>query len=431
MVEGHVAKAVRVQVPLSALKCPRFFAGVICSQGVFMALLSDPNRRDLWMARIYYFSYMGGWGFILPFTNLFYVSLGLSGKQIGTFASTSAVVGLIMAPLWVSEAKKRPNPRRYLQFALVMSALGYLVIGHQTEFLPIVIIIFLQTFTSSGISPMSDSMAVSVAQTAETGYGGIRVWASLGWIVTVLMAGWLIESFGYQIGFLSTCVALIFASFLLIFIRKQNFASHILQGQPKATVRTAVEKITTDRTLLGFAFALMLITFLNSGVVQFENVFLSQLGASKRLISVAGILSATVEIPFMIWSDRILRRYGAHRLLLVALLMNAFLRMTVLAIPSIYTIMTVRFIGGVSFSLYTVSFVGLVSGRTSSAERGTVLALFTATLVGLVNIVASPIAGALFDALGARWLYAFSAAGYFGAVICMWWGRPRERLETI
>jgi MFS transporter, PPP family, 3-phenylpropionic acid transporter len=146
---------------------------------------------------------------------------------------------------------------------------------------------------------------------------------------------------------------------------------------------------------------------------------------------VAGILSATVELPFMIFSDRILRRYSAHRLLLAALLMNAFLRLIVLTFPSIYTIMAVRFIGGTSFSVYTVSFVALISERTSSSERGTVLALFTATLAGLVNIVAAPVSGALFDALGARWLYAFAAAGYIAAVASLWIGRPRDNLVKV
>jgi PPP family 3-phenylpropionic acid transporter len=390
-----------------------------------MTWSSRPARRDLWIARAYYFSYMGGWGFILPFVNLFYVSLGLIGKQIGTIASTSAVVGLIMAPLWVTQAKKGPNSRRYLQFALVFAALGYFLIRQQSAFLPIVIIIFFQTFASAGITPMSDTMAVSVAQSAEAGYGSIRAWASLGWIITVLSAGWLIERFGFQAGFLGTSLGLVLAASLLFFIRKQNFTSHIAVGQSAASLRSAAEGVIKD------AIALVFVTFLNSGVLQFENVYLSQLGATKRLISVAGILSATVELPFMIWSDRILRRYGAHRLLLVALSMNALFRLTVLMIPTIYTIMAVRFLGGTSFSLYTVSFIGLISGRTSSAERGTVLALFAATLPGLVNIVASPVAGALFDALGARWLYAFSAAGYLAAVTCLWLTRPKNKIERV
>ena len=176
---------------------------------------------------------------------------------------------------------------------------------------------------------------------------------------------------------------------------------------------------------MGFAIALVFIGFLNSGVLQFENVFLAELGASKRLISVAGTLSAIVELPFMIYADRFVHRIGAHRLMLIALSLTFFQRLTVLILPFIPTIMVVRFIGGIGFSFYTISFVGLISSRTQPSETGTVLALYTVTIAGLVNIVAAPVGGAIFDAIGARWLYAFSAAGYIIAATSLWLTRPK------
>lgn len=395
----------------------------------------DFDQRDLWLARLYYLSFMGGWGFIFPFINLFYVSLGLSGTQIGTIASTSSIIGLVAAPLWASRFKQAAHPRRFLQVALVLSAAGYLLISQQVAYLPILFAVTLQASAGAGVLPMSDSMAVTVAQRANTGYGSIRLWGSLGWIGCVLLAGQLIEHFGFPAGFTGIAVAFGVGMVLLFLVRPVQFSSHPPEAsseprQPQTGLRVAVARVWRDHTLLGFAAALVLIGFLNSGVLQFENVFLAELGASKSLISFAGILSALVELPFMLFADRIMRRYGAHRLMLIALLVNIFMRLTVLSLPSIYTIMAVRFVGGTSFSLYTVSFVGLISERTSASERSTVLALFTVTIASLVNIVASPLAGIAFDTLGARWLYAFAAAGYLLSALVLWLTRPRQAAEA-
>jgi len=383
-------------------------------------ILADPAQRDVWLARAYYFTFFGGYGFILPFINLYYVSVGLSGKQIGTMASVNAVLGLVASPLWVSLARRTHQPRRMMQFGLAMMSLGYVLIGQQTAFWPILGLILFQTLTAVGVVPLSDSMAVSAAQEGNTGYGSIRVWASFSWIMVVLAAGWLIEHFGYRLGFFGTCVGMTIAAGILFLIRPHHFAARLPGDQPRARLRDAVQRVLKDKPLLALAVALIFVTFMNSGVQQFENVFLSQMGASKQLISVAGILSAIVELPFMLFADRILHRYGAHRLVMIAFGMNLIFRLTVLSFPAIATIMVVRFIGGISFSLYTVAFIGLISARTAAAERGTVLALFTGTLAGSVNIVASPIMGALFDAIGTRWLYAFSAAGYLIAFISLW-----------
>lgn len=371
------------------------------------------DRRDLILARAYYFAYLGGWGFILPFINLFYVGLGLNGKQIGTLSATSSLVGLLLAPVLVSEVKKSARPERYLQWALALGALAYLFIARQTSFWPILLIVFFQAMVISGLVPISDSMAVSVASSAGTGYGSVRVWSSVGWIISVLAAGWLIERLGFAAGFAGVAFGFLAACIFVFFIRPRHFAStQVAPDQPKPSLPETVGRVWRDPILLAFAVALIFIGFLNNGVLQFETVYLAELGASKSLISVAGILSAIVELPFMLWADKIVRKVSAPRLMLLAFFIIIFQRLLVLLFPSIVTIMIARFIGGTSFSFYTVSFIGLISGRTRANETGTVLALYTITISGLVSMLAAPISGAIFDAVGARWLYALSLTGY-------------------
>ncbi len=387
-------------------------------------------NRDLFFSRAYYFSFMGGWGFILPFLNLFYVSLGLSGTQIGTITSTSSIVGLLFAPIIVNEIKKRPQARGLLQIALLLGALGYFLLGHQTMYLLILVNVFFQALAGSGVMPVSDSMAVAVSREAGGGYGGIRVFASVGWIASILTSGWLIERFGFIAGFIGVSAMWSLGALMILFIQPRFFISQHNIQLLKSNLLTTARRVLSDRTLLGFAIALVFIGFMNSGVLQFENVFLAELGASKRLISVAGILSAVVELPFMIYADRYVRRHGASRILLIAIIMTMVQRAMVFIFPSIATIMILRFIGGTAFSMYTVSYIGLISSRTDQSETGTVLALYTVTLASLVNILAAPVAGTIFDVLGARWLYALSVSGYALGAVCVWLTRPSTTLNN-
>jgi PPP family 3-phenylpropionic acid transporter len=384
------------------------------------------SNKDLFFARAYYFAYMGGVGFIAPFINLFYVSLGLHGTQIGAIGSLGAIVGLVVSPVVVTEIKKLPQARTLLQLSLVLGATGYFLLGQQTVFPFILIIIFFNTIITAGITPTSDSMAVTVSSQAGTGYGSIRVWASVGWVVTVLTAGWLVQRFGYVAGFTGVSLIWLMAAGLVLFIPAHYFVAKEGIELSKPSVRKALRHILHDRVLLGFAVAVIFIGFSNNGVLQFENVFLAQLGASKQLISVAGILSAIVEIPFMIYADKFVRRAGAHQVMFLALGMIALQRATVLLLPHIATIMIVRFLGGTSFSFYTIAYMGLISSRTKSHETGTVLALYTVTLSGIVSMLAAPISGALFDAYGARPLYALAMAGYAIGAVILWSSRQTD-----
>lgn len=387
-------------------------------------MFSRRFNSDLIFARAYYFAFLGGWGFILPFINLYYVSLGLSGAQIGTISSVSAIVGLVVSPIIVSEVKKRPQARAILQASLMLAAMCYFLLGQQTAYLAILVIVFFQALVGAGVIPASDAMAVHVSEEAGTGYGSVRVWASVGWILTVPASGWLIERLGFEVGFLGVSLMWLTAALVTILIQPRYFVSPRLAGQSKTNLRTAFQQIARDRTLLGYAIALVLIGFLNNGVLQFENVFLAELGASKLLISFAGILSALVELPFMVYADRYVRRVGAHRVMLFAICMLFFQRAAVLLFPTIASIMIVRFIGGVSFSFMTIASVFLISSRTDPSETGTVLAIYTVTLAGLVSMLAAPVSGTIFDAVGARWLYALAVLGYGIGFLSMWLTRP-------
>jgi PPP family 3-phenylpropionic acid transporter len=258
----------------------------------------------------------------------------------------------------------------------------------------------------------------------------VRAWASLGWIVSLLSSGWLVARFGFIAAFIGVFLMWCMGALTIFFIQPRFFSVTPPQtDQPKPRLRDTLHTVFQDRTLLGFAIAIIFIGFLNSGVLQFENVFLSELGASKQLISVAGILSAIVELPFMIYADRIIKRVGADRLMLIALVLIFVQRLVVFFLPTIATIMVIRFVGGVAFSFYTISYIGLISSRTQIHERGTVLALFSVTLAGMVNIVAYPASGAFFDAFGARWLYPLSALGYLIGTLSLWWSRPQRTID--
>jgi len=267
--------------------------------------------------------------------HLFYINLGFCGTQIGLMSSVSAVVGMIASPIWVSEVKKRPNANRILQVAMVLGGLGYLAIGLQSIYAYILLIVIVHSLIMSGIMPLSDSMVVGVAAESGQGYGSVRAFASLGWIISLLSSGWLVARFGFIAAFIGVFIMWCLGALAIFFIQPRFFNAAPQTDQPKPRLRDTLHTIFQDRTLRGFAIAIIFIGFLNSGVLQFENVFLAELGASNQLISVAGILSAIVELPFMFYADRIVKRVGANRLMLIALILT-FAQRLIVFFPSIY-----------------------------------------------------------------------------------------------
>jgi MFS family permease len=366
--------------------------------------------RDLRLTRLYYFVFLGGTGFILPFLNLFFVRRGLSGTQIGAVVASGSVVALMAGPFWASHNERWRNPRAMLQASLLCMALGYLLLSQQTLFWGIIALTVFRILISAGVGPLSDSLALSVTAAVQKGFGSVRVYASMGWVVFVLFGGWLVDQTSLQAGLIAGSVTTLLGAIILFPIGVHNFSAPKTHERP--SFRVAIRRVLNHRAMIGVGSMIAITGIANSGVANFETVYLDTLGAEETLIGIAGMLGAVVEIPCMPWADRLVSRKGSYRLLLISMLMTAALRALVLLVPAVATIMLARALAGISFSFYVIALVRFIGEQVPPHETRTVLALYNVTLASLIGIVAPPLAGMAYDAFGARWLYAVAVVGY-------------------
>ncbi len=360
--------------------------------------------------RLYYFIFIGAGGFLFPFLNLFYERQGLSGLQMGWLGAIGSVTGLLAAPLIGKISDALAQPRRLLQAALIAAAGIYLAIGMQRHFYSIAILTVFAAISTAGVEPISTLLALHPSRSGKrAGFGSIRVWGSLGWAVMVLLAGYLVETYGLRTAFWG--FAMMFAASALALNLVASDARRDNSAQTPAARGSGVRKIFKDRAMIALGISLVLLWLTRSGIWQFQNLYLDQLGAGETLIGLASMIGSVVELPGMLWADGIAGRHGAPRLLQITLLLYAFMAAAVLALPSLATIISMEAVGGLAYSFLTVSIIVFIGERSPAGQTTTTLALFTVTLPGLVTFFGAPLNGMVYDRFGAYWLYALTAAG--------------------
>jgi PPP family 3-phenylpropionic acid transporter len=378
---------------------------------------------------MYFLLWFAAQGFSMPFLNLFYVGLGLSGTEIGWVTSIGSIVILIASPLWANHNDRWRNPRGILQLLLVVTGLTFFWQSQQVLFWGIVLVRICQAIFSAGIPPLSDSLALSVVRTTRAGYGSIRTFGSIGWVIFVPIAGWVVEHTDYKTSLIGSAILASLAAVFLFPIGKHHFAAkrEIIPG-----IREIVGKILRNPMMAGAGLMMIIIGISGSGVFQFQGVYLDKLGANGVIIGIASMMAAVVEIPFMIWTDRLAPRWGAYRMLLVAMLLYAALRAMVWLFPSIPLILLMQAVGGAAFSLYTVGLVRFIAEQTDDHETKTILAIYTITLTSLIGIVSAPLIGLALDRLGPGSLYIIASGGYLLAGLSLYLSRRvNQRLERV
>ncbi|NJC94873.1 MAG: hypothetical protein C3F07_07690 [Anaerolineales bacterium] len=369
------------------------------------------SRSSLWLMRVYYLLWTGAGGFIFPFISLFYAERGLSGTQMGWLATIGSLVGLVSAPLIGRLSDNLPHPRRVLQFCLLGSGALILLLSQQQIFGWMALIVAIESFVGAPIYPLSDAQALSISNEKD-GFGSIRLWGSLGWAITAFVGGWMVGRAGLVSVFVG--YALLYGLCLLVLGRIVTPPKLTRPSEmPPLRFRLVLRALVKNRVLLGLLIALTIFWFTNIGRQQFETLYMQRLGASEQLIGWAYTYPALMELPLMLWADKLIHKYGAGRLFSFSMLLEALALVVVVIFPSLAAILFMRAASGVYYSFYAIASVAYTVEHAPEGQGATILSLYYVTLTAIISLVTAPLSGVVFDALGAYPLYIIAAIGTF------------------
>lgn len=408
------------------------------------------TTTSLRAARLFSLLEMGSVGFLHPFITLFYRQHELSGREIGLLVTVGSLAGVLAAPVWGNFSDRARDGRRLLQLAMVGTLLSTLWLGRQSQFAWMALMVGLMGFFGACITPLVDTMVVGLTQgNIQGGYGSVRLWGSVGWVIAAPLSGWIIERAGIGSAFVGYGVVMAAGIVVLSVIQLKgreeekhedrkaqrstkeswwNLVSLSLRGK-FSSGRAIMGSVLSGRARVGLLITLVIIWLTRSGTFEFEAIYLKQLGAGESVIGLANAVGALVELPGMLLADRLVRRFGAAAVFQWSLVLSGIGMLIVLLAPAVVPLFVQRVFGGFGFSFYTVAVVLLVSEGAAAERRATMMALYMVTIFGLVQMAAGPLAGWVFDTAGAYWLYGLSLGGYVVGWLILQVTNPAGRLR--
>jgi PPP family 3-phenylpropionic acid transporter len=148
---------------------------------------------------------------------------------------------------------------------------------------------------------------------------------------------------------------------------------------------------------------------------SFLFLYMNDLGASKTLMGLSLTFATISELPILFYSNRLLNRWGARGLMLVALMAYVVRALAYTVISEPWMFLVVQLLHGLTFSAMWVAGVSYADSMAPDGFGATAQGLFSGVLLGLGGIAGALIGGILYDELGAvamfRWAAAFALLG--------------------
>ena len=356
--------------------------------------------------KLFYFCFYAAMAFFMPFLALYYAEIGLSGRQIGLLAGITPLVTLFAAPLWGGLADALQQHKRLLLAAIGMTLMAVLALTFTKNLLGLVLLVTLYGLGTAPIMPLVDHAVLEMLGAHKDQYGRLRLWGALGWGVAGVGAGWLVERAGLQWAFYG---------FLLLMGSGALVAARLPM---RRTINRAKSFRQGMQTLLQeWQWIVLLVAVFASSVAMgltnnFLFLYLNDLAASKTLMGISLLATTVSEIPVFFFAARLLNRWGARGLLIIALLAQALRMVAYAVMPAAWWVLPINLLHGLTFSAMWMAAVAYANAIGEAKGLGaTAQGMLTAVVMGLAAAVGAVMGGLFYDTIGPAAMFGWAGAG--------------------
>ncbi len=344
-------------------------------------------------------SYFAHIGFFNPYLPLWLKDLGLSLVLISVLTSVQASTRLFAPYVWGWLSDHSGERVRLLRIGAGVALGSACLLWFDLSPLWLGLVLFVMFVHTSAMMPMSEAaMAHLVSQGGDFDakrYGRVRLWGSIGFLVTVLAAGAWFEAFGMQQFPTLTIVSLL--AVLLSALALPDLKEAVQAGPSKVAV-WPVLRLPAVRWFFASAFLHVLS---HIGVYVFFSLYLDSLGYSKTLIGLMWAVSVLVEIGWFFWQSRWLHWLPLTGwLLLCSAAMVLRMALTAAWADVLWVLVLAQALHAITFAAHHTACIALLSHHFPGRLRGRGQALYTVLAYGCPGVLGGLLGGLLSEHWG-------------------------------
>jgi PPP family 3-phenylpropionic acid transporter len=399
-------------------------------------------------------SYWGAFCLVINFVSVFLLAHGLTNAQIGVLMAVASAVATVVQPIVAGRVDRSRIP---LRLWLVMG--GIVVVALAAALLPmgggvlVAIAYGLLVALIQVVQPIVNSVGMAaISQGFRVNFGVARACGSVSYALLSLGAGALVAATSAKLLLLLLVVtAAVFIAASATFVLRHPdptapegrppdspHGSERADVEPTADAASHPEGVAVarhpepaalDRRAWGLFLLLLVGITLGMTSHNLINTFLFQIvgshGGDAAVLGLAAMIAAMVELPTMVFFERLLTRWTPGTLLVVGGIVFAVKNLATYLAPSLTVIYFVQLLQFAGFGLVIPATVYYVNRLFPSAQRVRGQAYMTMTF-SAGSVFGALIGGVVLDAAGVPTLLLVGTAVATVGAALVWAGADRR-----
>jgi MFS transporter, PPP family, 3-phenylpropionic acid transporter len=367
-----------------------------------------------WRLSGFYLFYFASLGAMLPFWGPYLKARGFAPAEIGELMAVIMVSKLIAPNIlgWIADHTGHRMP--IVRLASLLSTLCFVGVFYVEGFWWLALVMMLFSFFWNASLPQFEAVTMSHLKDRIQHYSRIRLWGSIGFILTVGVLGLLLETRGVEV--VPQAVLLLYIGiFLFSLIVPEKGAVH------PAVAQGSIMQVLRRPEVL----ALLVVTFLmqasHSTYYAFYSIYMEEAGYSSSAIGELWALGVLAEVGVFLIMHRLLQRWGARRVLIASLVITV-MRWTLvgLAPENLLLVLLAQLMHAATFGTFHAAAIHLIHHYFVGRHQGRGQALYSSVSFGAGGAFGSLLSGYLWDGIGPAATYGVAAGYALLAVLVAW-----------
>lgn len=372
-----------------------------------------PERFPYWSLSGFYFFYFAFVGAFSPYWSLYLRHLGYTALQIAVLMSLLQVMRMFAPNAWGWLADHTGRRVTIVRLAALLALASYTGVFFGTGFYWMLAVMAGMSFFWSASLPLVESITLSHLGDRSAGYGRIRSWGSVGFILSVVGVGYLLDRV--------SIVALLWVALAL----KSGVAlsaARIPEAQagPSGEERSPIFAILRRPDVMALLAAVFLMAAAHGPYYVFYSIYLVDHGYSKSQVGWLWGLGVICEIVVFFLMPRLMARFSLRDILVFSFACGVVRFLLVAWFVDVLVLLLIaQVLHAATFGSYHAAAVAAFHRFFRGRHQAKGQALYTSVSFGAGGSLGGLISGVIWEPLGPGFAFTLSAAAALAGAVAL------------
>ncbi len=368
-----------------------------------------------WRLSAFYFFYFASLGALVPYWGLYLESLGFDAVAIGSLMAVLMATKIVAPNVWGWIADHYGHRMRIVQGASLAALVAFAGVFGVQGFWGLAAVMALYSFFWNASLPQFEAVTFNYLGEQAARYSRIRVWGSVGFIVTVVGVGQWVDHASPAVvawAVLATFVGVLVASLLVP--DRDDGHGHDGQGSILGVLRRP--------EVIAFFAAVFLMQMSHGPYYAFYTIYLQEWGYSKTVIGALWGLGVLAEVTlFLFFMHRLLERFGTRHILMASLALAGLRWLLIGWFPDQPAMMVLaQLLHAASFGSFHASAIHMIHQYFKGRHQGRGQALYASMSFGAGGAVGTFASGFVWEHWGEAVAYTLASAVALAGAFIIW-----------